>query len=125
MHDSQDAGFAAALELACQPNYLGSPQVVRDVLTPLFASKVGWWVHLHDKAMPAVTAQEVQDVELRVANIFAGENPEYTAMPWHSVEQLGRSAILCFELDAEYCACESMTFVMLESVAAVSLAILN
>lgn len=125
MHDSQDAGFAAALKLACQPNYLGSPQVVRDVLTPLFASKVGWWVHLHDKAMPTVTAREVQDVELRVASIFAGENPEYTAMPWHSVEQLGQSAILCFELDAEYCAGESMAFVMLESVAAVSLAILN
>jgi len=116
-------GFAAGLALAAQPNYLGSPQVVRDVLTPLFASKVGRWVHLRDEAMPAVTAQEVQDVQSRVMDIFAGENQEYTAMPWHSLEQLGQSLIAHFNLNAEYCADESYYFVVSEAIAAVSMAI--
>lgn len=96
-------GFAAALELASQPNYLGSPQVVRDAINPLFASKVGWWLHLHDKTMPAVTAQEVQEIQIQITQIFAGENAEYTAMPWHSVEQLGQSAIGRLNLNADYC----------------------
>ncbi len=116
-------GLAAALELASRPNYLGSPQVVRDVITPLFASKVGWWLHLQDPSMPALSASEVQEVEQRIASIFAGENPEYTAMPWRSVEQLGQSAVARFNLNADYCAGESMFFVMLESVSAVALAI--
>lgn len=116
-------GFTAGLALASQPNYLGSPQVVRDILTPLFASKVGWWVHLRDTSMPTVTAQEVQDVEFRVMNIFAGENPEYTAMPWRSLEHLSQSLITHFNLNAEYCADESYYFVVSEAIAAVSLAI--
>lgn len=116
-------GFVSALRLASQPNYLGSPQVVRDAITPLFARKVGWWLHLRDPSMPIVTAKEVQDVEIKVTHIFAGEDPDYTAMPWHSVEQLGQAAIARFNLNAEYCADESMFFVMLESVSAISMAI--
>lgn len=121
-HHRQD-GFLAGLGLAMQPNYLGSPEVVRNALTPLFAAKVGWWLHLHDKSAPKVTPHEVQDIELQIANIFAGEHPDYTAMPWHSVEQLGQSAIIRFNLNAEYCADESLFFVMFESVAAISMAI--
>lgn len=116
-------GFIAALELATQPNYLGSPQVVRDVLTPLFASKVGWWLHLHVPSCPAVTAREVNEIESRVTHIFSAGDPDYTIMPWHSVEQLGQVAIARFNLNAEYCADESLFLVMLEAVSAISLAI--
>jgi len=121
-HHKHD-GFLAGLGHAMQPNYLGSPDVVRDALTPLFAAKVGWWVHLRDKSAPKVTLQEVDDIELQIANIFAGQHPDYTAMPWHSIEQLGQSAISCFNLNAEYCADESLFFVMFESVATIALAI--
>jgi ADP-ribose pyrophosphatase YjhB (NUDIX family) len=118
-------GFLAALTLASQPNYLGSPQVVRDVLTPLFANKVGWWLHLYAPSMPAVAPQTIQATEVQVANIFSGKDPTYTVMPWHSIEQLGQSAIIHFNLNADYCADESLFFVMFESVTAISLSIMT
>lgn len=113
----------AALSLAMQPNYLGSPKVVRDALAPLFATKVGWWLQLRVKSAPKVTPAELDAVERRTTLIFAGDAPTYTPMPWHSIEQLGQSAIVRFNLDAGYCAGESMQFVISESVAAISLAI--
>ena len=121
--DSAGDGFLASLKQAMQPNYLGSPQVVRDAITPLFAARVGWWLHLQDKSMPTVALSEVADTENAIARIFAGEDPDYTAMPWHDIDQLGQSAITRFNLNADYCADESMLFVMVESVSAISLAI--
>lgn len=116
-------GFVKAMMMASKPNYLGSPEVVHDALTPLFAAKVGWWSHLHDNSMPAVSPSEVDAQVQRITRIFSGDDPAYTTMPWHSVDQLGQSAIARFNLNVEYCAGESMQFVMLESAAAISLAI--
>lgn len=120
---SGDQGMLDAFTLAMQPYYLGSPQVVRDAVTPLFATKVGWWLQLRVKSAAKVTPAELEAVVRRVTRIFSGEDPAYTPMPWHSIEQLGQSAIARFNLNAEYCDGESMQFVMSESTAAISLAI--
>jgi hypothetical protein len=122
-HCKED-GFMAALELATQPNYLGSPEVVRNALTPLFATVVGAWVHLHNQSAPKVTFQDSSDAAKLATRILSGEDPEYTPFPgWHSVKELGQSAIRCFQLDANYCADESLYFILTESLAAVSIAI--
>jgi hypothetical protein len=117
-------GFFAALELTAQPNYLGSPQVVRDVLSPVFATAVGRWVYLHVPPRPEVTHAQEDDACRQAEQVFSGSHPDYTAMPgWHSVEELGQAAIVRFGLDPDYCAGEDLFFIISESIAAVSLAI--
>jgi hypothetical protein len=116
--------MVAGLELAMQPNYLGSPTVVNEIVKPLFDIEIGLWRYRYDKTAPVVTYNDTVEVMMRFADIMSGEDSGYTKMSsWHSIEELGRAAIKYFNLDAEYCSGESFYFVMSESSAAISLKI--
>ncbi|MFO1399287.1 MAG: NUDIX domain-containing protein [Burkholderiales bacterium] len=104
--------MVAAMQLATQPSYLGSPDVVRELVSRYFdvVSK-----HLARKASFAdVTAASCEFTSAMT------DDPAYTRMPWHSREQLGESLIALMNLDKGYCADEDLALVVSESTAAVS-----
>lgn len=78
-------GFVKAMELAMQPNYLGSPEVVGGLVKEIF-----------DVAIRAMDEEDTEDDFINVINkvtaAFTVENAGYTRMPgWHSAEQMGKS----------------------------------
>lgn len=109
-------GFAAALQSATGPGYLGSPQVILELLTPYIDSLLRAW----DK--PADYAAR-QVMVAKIASIFCEDHAEFTRMPnWHIREAMGEHLIRAFELNREYAKGESLAFVVDESLAAVALA---
>lgn len=113
--------FVVALQNAMQPGYLGNPEVVSGALQPFFETVVGKMRHLYDKtAEPVTFADEVQ-ANLKLTAIFCGQNPDYAILPgWHTVDALGQAVIRHFNLNAEYCADESLDFIVGEGFAALS-----
>lgn len=113
--------MVVALEQAMKPNYLGSPQVVRALLLPLVDAIIGLWRNRTDPSAPAFSIADEQAAASRLVSAFSGQDPAYTTMPWHSVEQLGQNLISVMGLDTDYCAGESLEFILFEAVAAFSL----
>jgi 8-oxo-dGTP pyrophosphatase MutT (NUDIX family) len=80
-------GFVAAFEQAMQPKYLGSPEVVRALITPFFETCVTGFMgkdSVHE--LPG-------QVEVISAALSTGEDG-YTLMPgWHTKQGLGNALI--------------------------------
>jgi|GEM_PF-206345 len=77
-------GFVKAMELAMQPKYLGSPEVVTGLVKEIF-----------DVTIRAMDEEDTEDdfieVVAKVTSAFTNENSGYTRMPsWHSTEQMGK-----------------------------------
>jgi len=68
-----------------------------------------------------VTFNDKDKALFTLLNILSGNDPAYVTMPWHSVEQLGQAAIMYFNLNTEYCAGESLYFIIDEGLASVAL----
>jgi ADP-ribose pyrophosphatase YjhB (NUDIX family) len=113
--------MVSALEVAVEPNYLGSPDVIKAVLSPYFVALIGVWRSHFDKTPPVVTFNDKDKALFTLQNILSGNDPAYVTMPWHSVEQLGQAAIKYLNLNAEYCAGESLYFIIDEGLASVAL----
>ncbi len=109
-------GFVAAIDLASQPNYLGSTAVVSALLGQVLEARVNVARGAADQA----TWQTVLD---DVAFAFC-EDPEFTRMPgWHSVAQLGQTLIRCLGLNADECAGQDLTFIVRTGLAALGVQI--
>ncbi len=109
-------GFVAAIDLASQPNYLGSTAVVSALLGQVLEARVNVARGAADQA----TWQTVLD---DVAFAFC-EDPEFTRMPgWHSVAQLGQTLIRCLGLNADECAGQDLTFIVRAALAALGVQI--
>ena len=81
---SEDAEFAAAIHLAAQPNYLGNPAVIDQVLKDLSMEVMARWHGTINLNSPAeVDAGVERDIAAcrSAALIFLGANPDYTVMP--------------------------------------------
>jgi 8-oxo-dGTP pyrophosphatase MutT (NUDIX family) len=110
--DPMVAAFGKALE----PNYLGSPPVVRQVVGDYL--DVIFKMVLHREA----TYKEVMEASHHFTAVFV-DDPQYTRMPWHSREQLGELLIQKMGLDVAYCSDESLSFVVSESAASICVAV--
>lgn len=116
-HEEYSGFLAAGLSLAMQPNYLGSPEVVSKAVSQYFQARV-------DKYAQRISYQDLLQEEAKIAAIFSGENPDFTIMPgWHTAEALGKAIVTYFNLDADYCEGEALSFILSEGFAAVGLQI--
>jgi hypothetical protein len=106
--------FALALQALGEPNRLGCPEVVRRLVEPYLNAMLQGFQSGSGHA--AVQAQASQ------ITAALTDDPAYTRMPCHSREQLGESLVRLMKLDADYCAGESLAFVVGEALAAVDIA---
>lgn len=108
-------GFVEALMSATQPGYLGSPQVVGDLLQELFIASI-------EESKDNLKSGTSDAILQRLSIIFAQETEGYTRMPgWHSEEQLGIALVHFFNLDEDYCHDENLCFLVAEGLAALKL----
>lgn len=116
--------FAACLARTLVPNYLGAPATVVREVGGFLDKVVGNWLTVHLGADgPGISHQEVQLAMQQQIRIFAGLDPDYTVIgTWNSAVELGAAVVRYFELDAAYCAGESLPFILQEGLAALSLA---
>lgn len=113
--DSDDgASFFEAIKNAGQDNYLGSPEVVGEVLRKFF-------IAFMESALDRKKTGHADLIQRETEQIFAGENADYiTLAGWHTPEGLGQDVIKYFDLDAEYLKGENMTCILSEGLCAVS-----
>lgn len=112
-------GLVQALAQATQPGYLGSPQVVSELLEELFAALI-------NEINGSVPADSSRAIAYKITRIFSEDMDGYTRLPgWHSVEQLGQTLIPLLDLDADYCAGEDLHFLMSEGLASITIQIRN
>lgn len=77
-------GFVKGMTLASQPNYLGSPEVVSDLVGEIFSMAI-------KTIKGEASAEDLQNVTSQITAAFTDEEAGYTQMPgWHSSAQLGR-----------------------------------
>ncbi|MDQ2693789.1 MAG: hypothetical protein M3Z21_00150 [Pseudomonadota bacterium] len=74
-------GLPEALELASQPNYLGDPEIVSAILRQFVFELTERMAKAPD---PEAGAKADQEATYQYAGIFAGEDPAYTPLPWHT-----------------------------------------
>lgn len=106
-----------AIELASQPDYLGSPDTVGALLKVFFeAHEPG------PSGLPDWNAK--QAANLHLTRIMGEDGHGYTRMPgWHTETALGQNLVTAFDLDRDYCAGESLSMIVSEALAALSIAI--
>lgn len=104
-------GLALAVQGLGGPNYLGRPEVVRNLVEPLLNAMIQMFSH--GGGYDAVQAQ------ILAVTTALTDDPAHTRMPWHSREQLGESLVALMNLDAAYCVGERLDFVVSEACAAV------
>lgn len=107
-------GFTLALQALGEPNYLGRPDVVRGLVEPYLNAMLEGFQSGSGHAAVQAQAEKI--------TAALTDDPAYTRMPWHSREQLGESLVALMNLDADYCAGESLAFVVSEALAAVHIA---
>ena len=115
----------AALTKAMQPNYLGTPSVVRGEVAAFMDTVVRHWLSQHLGAdVPTVSSTDVLKANQRLTRIFAGQDPDYTVIgPWNSAAQLGAAVVRAWDLDPDYYADENLVCIISEGLAGVSLAV--
>jgi 8-oxo-dGTP pyrophosphatase MutT (NUDIX family) len=105
----QEDGFVAAIAVATQPNYLGSPDVVSSLIQRVI-------VAILDRS------KNMYDTFDDVCRAFCEDGTEYTRMPrWHTREALGEALIRFFNLDANDCKDETLHYVVREAFCSLSI----
>jgi hypothetical protein len=120
--ESGPTGLLAAIELAAQPNYLGSPDVVSALVKRIFEIEV-------DKRTGRATYAQGLAVNQKVTNAFTGDDSRFARMPgWHAAAWpddgsmwLGKAVIKYFNLDPGYYHGESMSCILSEGFAGLGL----
>jgi 8-oxo-dGTP pyrophosphatase MutT (NUDIX family) len=108
-------GVVLAFQQALQPNYLGSPKVVSDLLQPYFALAI-------EKKKGMATFDQVLQENLRVSNALTSGEGGYTVMPgWHTASSLGQTIVKAFVLDPDYYADENLFCIVSEGLSAMSI----
>ncbi|PNF87026.1 hypothetical protein CXK93_04920 [Stutzerimonas decontaminans] len=110
-------GFAQALLQSTQPGYLGSPQVVGELLQELFIAVV-------EQREGTVVRGAPLAVIKKLSVIFSEDTEGYIRMPgWHSEQQLGKALVHCCNLDEDYCEGENLCCLVAEGLVALQLKI--
>ncbi len=105
------------LQQASQPNYLGTPKVVSDLLQPFFTLSV-------EQQKSLATSDQIFQENLRVTSALTSGEGGYTIIPgWHTAKCLGQTIVKAFVLDPDYYADENLYGIVTEGLATVSLKI--
>lgn len=116
-HKPHVSSFAQAFNLAMQPKYLGSPNVVEELLRPYFVCLTEAW------PQNANYSEKLQHHQ-RISHAICYGADDHTRMPgWHTTNALGSALIKYMNLDEAYCSGESLEFLISESLAAIDIAI--
>jgi hypothetical protein len=118
-HEAQEApsSLVQAIELASQPNYLGSPETVAGLIENFFAAHQPGPDGLSDWSAK-------QSANRHLTRVMCEDGTDYTRMPgWHAETALGQNLITAFNLDPDYCAGEDLVFLVGEALAALSMAV--
>ncbi len=110
-------GMVLAFQQALQPNYLGSPKVVSDLLHPYFSLVI-------DRHIGKATYEQVLQENTRITKALTSGEGGYTLMPgWHTAACLGQAIVKAFALDPDYYADENLFCIVTEGLTAVSIKI--
>jgi predicted type IV restriction endonuclease len=112
-----DEGILAGIELALQPNYLGSPEVITKLVSKLFDARVKCYIR-------EATDEDVHAAANFICTALSEDTGEFVRMPdWHTPEQLGSHVIKFLDLDANYLADENLFCIVSEGLANVCMTI--
>ena len=115
--------FVAGLKQSFQPNYLGSPDIVKGLMEPFFQALIARRIALATGQGFKEACKAVSDENHHLSKVFSGEEPGYTPIgTWNSRDELGAAAIQALNLDPDYCSDESLYFVLSEGICGVSIA---
>lgn len=115
--------MVAAFAKLSQPNYLGSPVVMNQLISEYFDDCINFgYIGIVDSLNHIFLSPEGKRMaDKKLCKILTGKNPEYSTIgSWHSKNELGQAVIKYFHLDAEECADESFGFIMRESLDSIS-----
>ncbi|MFN4014221.1 MAG: NUDIX domain-containing protein [Reyranella sp.] len=111
--EPQEDGFVAAIAVATQPNYLGSPDVVSSLIQRVIVAIVD-------------RSKNMYDTFDDVCRAFCEDGTGYTRMPgWHTRTALGEALIRFFDLDPNDCKDETLHYVIREAFANLLIHILH
>ncbi|MFC7734275.1 NUDIX domain-containing protein [Roseomonas sp. GCM10028921] len=100
-----------ALTAAMQPNYLGSTDVVSDLLLRALNAYIA-------RFKQKIEYDDVMAVINDICKAFVEDEAGYVRMPnWHTRNALGSALVTSFNLDEDYCRGEGLYFVISESLA--------
>lgn len=118
---SHEDGFAQAFNQAAKPNYLGSPAVVLDLLSPFFRATLTKDLAPYAEDLPTVSYNDVLEENKRVTAAICGADTDFHGLEiWRTEKGLGKNVIRCFGLDADWFADENLTCIVSEGLSAVS-----
>jgi hypothetical protein len=114
--------MAAALAKLSQPNYLGSPDVMNQLISEYFNACIYFWnLGSGDLSGMCLSPEEKRIADKKLCKILTGKNSEYLAIgSWHSKNEMGLAIVKYFHLDAEECADESLGFILREALDSIS-----
>ncbi len=123
-HAPQENSFSSAILQAAQPNYLGAPSVVLELVTPLFWKATCNALKPFIEGIEPATFHDVLDANQRITAVLAGQEPGYHGLEgWRTEQALGKAVIHHFGLDTDWYADENLTCIVSEGLAGVSLQI--
>lgn len=127
-HEPYESGFLIAMKEATQPNYLGSPTVVMELVAPYF-----WRILCKDlpryfselESMPGYEPTGYNDVltiNKHITAVLCGDNADFHGLEsWRTERGLGQAIISHLDLDPNWCADENLHFIVTEGLASISL----
>lgn len=115
---SPENGFSEALALASQPNYLGSPEVVSEILAQIINSAVSYF-------QKEGSFDSIWDLAwVRASQIVEGE--DYVQIPnWHTTEALGRQLVEQFAIHVPEPGVDTLDYYLKEAFIALALKVLE
>lgn len=126
-HEPYEPGFVSALKEAAQPNYLGSPQAVAELLLPFFKGTLCKELPRHVsglEAMPEFEETSYSDllaINQRITSVLCGEDEAFHGLEaWRTERGLGQAVVHQLGLDAGWYADENLACIVSEGLAGVS-----
>lgn len=129
-HKPYESGLSAVLKEAVQPNYLGSPAVIMDLIAPYFWRIICKELPKHFSGLETLPGYEptsyndVSVISNRIASVLCGADGDFHGLEgWRTEQGLGKAIIQLTELDTEWYADENLNCIVSEGLAGLSLAI--
>lgn len=128
-HEPYESGLAVALKDASQPNYLGSPAVIMDLIAPYFWRIVCKELPKHFSGLETLPKYEptsysdVLAINNHIASVLCGEDASFHGLEsWRTEQGLGKAIVQLVELDTDWYADENLNCIVNEGLAGLSLA---
>lgn len=126
-HEPCESAFAAALREAAQPNYLGSPAVMQELLRPFVWRALCKELRFRVAGVERIPGYEktgFSDLIVlggRITAVLCGQEPTYHGLEqWRTERGLGQAVIHRFGLDADWYADENLACIVSEGLGAVA-----